>query len=117
MIRITVELVSAISPERSRLLGVGIIANDGQGTAGIGNYNATFSKGEPYVGKADATALRGACAIASKHTWHKGRVGNFNKVQFGAWDLLWLCLSSAIGPARGKRVLQFTADRRNEVQG
>lgn len=42
MIRVTVELVSAVSPDRSRKLGVIEIANDGTGTEDCGHYNGTL---------------------------------------------------------------------------
>lgn len=42
MIRVTVELVSAISPDRSRTLGILEITNDGTGDAEVANYDATL---------------------------------------------------------------------------
>lgn len=81
MIRVTVELVSAIHPSRSRLLGVAIIANDGTGTVNKCDYDATFSKWAP------------------KHTeaWKRGKVAGFARMSRGAWDLLYLALRDAVG--------------------
>ena len=42
MIRITVELVSAISPARNRVLGTIEIANDNTGTEDVGNYEGVL---------------------------------------------------------------------------
>jgi hypothetical protein len=42
MIKITVELISAISSSRNKLLGTAIICNDGSGTETKGNYTALF---------------------------------------------------------------------------
>ncbi len=42
MIRVTVELVSAVHESRNRTLGTLEIANDGTGDGEIGNYSATL---------------------------------------------------------------------------
>lgn len=42
MIRVTVELLSAIDASRSRVLGTMEIANDGTGTREVGDYNVTL---------------------------------------------------------------------------
>lgn len=81
MIRVTVELVSAIDPSRSRLLGVAEIANDGTGDAGTGAYDARFSKWAP----------------KQAETWKRGHVEGFDRQARGAWDLLFLALRSAVG--------------------
>lgn len=85
MIRVTVELVSAVDPSRSRVLGVATISNDvveSVATHGaLGSYRATFSKWAP---KTD-------------ETWKKGRVEGFDRRARGAWDLLYLALRSAVG--------------------
>ena len=81
MIRVTVELVSAISPDRSRLLGVATIANDGTGTPSVCDYDVSLSKWAP------------------KHsqTWKKGKVLGFDRVGRGPWDLLYLALQACVG--------------------
>lgn len=81
MIRVTVELVSAIDPSRSRLLGVALVANDGTGTNERGNYSASFSKWAP----------------KERETWKRGRVVGFDRIGRGAWDLLFLALRDAVG--------------------
>lgn len=75
------ELVSAIDPSRSRLLGVAEIANDGTGDQATGAYVAKFSKWAPMQGQ----------------TWKRGRVEGFQRQARGAWDLLFLALRSAVG--------------------
>lgn len=80
MIRVTVELVSAIDPSRDRLLGVATIANVGGG-ASSADYEATFSKWAP----------------KHEQTWKKGSVSRFPRLTRGAWDLLYLALRSAVG--------------------
>lgn len=81
MIRITVELVSAIHPSRSKILGVAEIANDGTGDSSVGNYTVRLSK-------------RGR---AISQTWREGRVLNFPRGRLGAWDLLYQALRACVG--------------------
>lgn len=69
MIKVTVELVSAIDPSRSRLLGTAIIANDGAGSVTRGNYNAQFYGGTGGSGK-------------------QGRVENYPRKAVSIWNLL-----------------------------
>lgn len=81
MIRVTVELVSAISPSRSRVLGVAEISNDATGTPEIGNYNVRLSKWAPKTAE----------------TWKRGRVIGFRRRVRGPWDLLFLALRNTVG--------------------
>lgn len=85
MIRVTVELVSAVDAARSRVLGIATISNDvveSVATHGaLGSYRATFSKWAP----------------KTSETWKKGRVEGFNRRTRGAWDLLFLALRDAVG--------------------
>lgn len=81
MIRVTVELVLAISPDRSRLLGIAEIANDGTGTEEIGNYTASLSKWAP----------------KERETWKSGEVKGFDRKARGTWDLLYLALKKIVG--------------------
>jgi hypothetical protein len=85
MIRVTVELVSAIAPTRSRVLGVAEIANDGEHsreTAGErGAYTVRLSKWAPKL----------------TETWKTGRVADFDRKQRGPWDLLFLALRATVG--------------------
>lgn len=85
MIRVTVELVSAIHPSRSRVLGVAIIGNDGSTSIATdgerGAYNVTLSKWAPNTSQ----------------IWKRGRVDDFDRVKRGAWDLLYLALRACVG--------------------
>jgi hypothetical protein len=85
MIRVTVELVSAIDPKRSRILGIAEIANDGETssrTAGaFGSYKVRLSKWSP----------------RTNETWRSGRVQHFDRRGRGAWDLLYLALKAVVG--------------------
>lgn len=81
MIRVTVELVSAIDPKRNKVLGVAVIANDGKGTATHGNYDVVLSKA--------------GAAISQK--WRQGRVEGFARKNRGGWDLLFLALRACVG--------------------
>lgn len=88
MIRVTVELISAIHPSRNEVLGIAEIANDGTGDLLVGNYTAKLSKRGEKV----------------KEVWRQGRVAGFRRKAFGAWDLLFLSLRSALGPERIGRI-------------
>ncbi len=85
MIRVTVELVSAISPDRSKVLGVAEITNDGelsnQTGGNKGGYDIRLSKWAPKL----------------KETWKRGRVENFDRQKRGSWDLLYLALRNIVG--------------------
>jgi hypothetical protein len=70
MIRITVELVSAVDPSRSRTLGTMTIANDGTGTREVGNYVGTLHA--EYTGSSGRT----------------GRVTNFNRRRQSTFSLI-----------------------------
>ena len=84
MIRVTVELVSAIHPSRNRLLGVAYISNDGEkfhasnGTRG--DYNVEITK----------AGVTGAI-------WKRTRVLGFPRRRLGAWDLLFRALRDIVG--------------------
>ena len=85
MIRVTVELVSAIDPSRSRVLGVAEIANDGAHSVATdgqrGAYTVRLSKWAPKL----------------KETWKTARVSDFDRVKRGPWDLLYLALRACVG--------------------
>ena len=96
MIRVTVELISAVSPSRSKILGVAEIVNDGSlGNGSQGNYNVKFSKREPCLNT----------------TWRSGRVEKFARKRYGAWYLLYKALRSVIetGPD-GEKWSSITPD-------
>lgn len=83
MIRVTVELISAISPSRNRVLGVMSIANDGvtsQETGGKrGSYNFIIR------GKRKDRAIR------------QGRVEDYPRKSAIVWVLLLRALTVAFG--------------------
>lgn len=83
MIRVTVELVSAVSPDRDRLLGVMTIANTGpldKSAPNVCGYDVRLSKWAPQ----------------EKITWRSGKVTKFDRVQRGPWDLMYLCLRATV---------------------
>lgn len=84
MIRVTVELISAISPDRNEILGVAEIANVG-GSRTRGHYSVRLSK----RGKAVA------------QTWRTGEVRGFPRLRLGGWDLLFLALRACVGSRNG----------------
>lgn len=86
MIRVTVELISAVDESRSRVLGIAEIANVG-GDAERGDYDVRLSKWAPKTAQ----------------TWKKGTVTGFDRVNRGAWDLLFLALRACVGTRNGAR--------------
>lgn len=70
MIRVTVELVSAVAPSRSRILGQIEIANDATGSVDVGNYTGTLH--------AEYTGTNG----------RKGAVKNFNRRKQSVFSLI-----------------------------
>jgi len=84
MIKITVELVSAIT-NKTTLLGTAKICNDGKTskeTNGLlGFYNIELSKWYP----------------KQNQIWKRGTVKNFNRKKRGVWDLLYLALENIVG--------------------
>jgi hypothetical protein len=85
MIKITVELLSAISPDRNRTLGIAEIANDGiesvQTQGRLGTYKVRLSKAGDKV----------------RETWKTALVQHFDRKRRGGWDLLFLALFAAVG--------------------
>ena len=78
VIRVTVELISAID-DHKEILGVAEIYNDATGDATKGNYGYAFSKrNSPEV------------------VWKRGRIENFPRKRLLAWDLLYRCLKDAV---------------------
>ena len=70
MIRITVELISAVDSKRNRVLGTMEIANDGTGTVESGNYVGTLH------------------AEYTRPDGRKGRLTNFNRRKQSVWSLV-----------------------------
>lgn len=82
MIRVTVELISARTGEKSHL-GTMLIANygtasDGSGDASVGNYDATL------LGKAH-------------QRWRRARVTDFPRKRLLVWDLMFRVLKNVVG--------------------
>ncbi len=80
MIRITVELLPHGNESRKRHLGTAVIYNTGAGTPARGHYRVRLSR----RGNPDSV-------------WKSGEVINFPRKRLGAWDLLFLALSAALG--------------------
>ncbi len=85
MIRITVELISAVAPERNKLLGVAEISNTGGKTAAtrgaLGDYHVRLYKAPP----------------KAHEIWRGGKVEAFDRVSRGVWDLMFLALRNVVG--------------------
>lgn len=70
MIRVTIELISAVDPSRNKVLGTMEISNDATGTGDVGNYNGTLH--------AEYTAPSG----------RKGHVMRFHRRRQSVWSLV-----------------------------
>jgi len=94
MIKVTVELYSAID-DHIELLGEAIIYNDGSShTPSIGNYNALFGKkGKPVYWK------RGE--FAATNLFRAVHVSGFPRKRLLVWDLLYRALQGAVFERNG----------------
>lgn len=93
MIVVRLELVSAQTGEVTNL-GVAEIANDGKGTADVGNYEVRLFQWGP-----------------GRKLWRKGQVEGFPRKAFGPWDLLCIGVAQALGAERlGKLVASRGAE-------
>lgn len=90
MIRITVELLSAVSRERSKVLCVATITNDGTGTASRGNYTVALSEAER-IGKP---------ARGYRPAWLTARLEGWPRNELSPWYLVFTALAMALGPDR-----------------
>jgi hypothetical protein len=81
MLKITVELISAIDGSRDKKWE-GLIYNDGTGTPERGNYVAAFG---PKGGK--IAALAGKYGTRQRG-WRYARFKDFPRKRLGVWDLL-----------------------------
>lgn len=70
MIRVTIELISAVDPARNKVLGTLEISNDASGSEDVGNYNGTLH--------AEYTGPDG----------RKGRVMRFHRRRQSVWSLV-----------------------------
>lgn len=79
MIRVTVELLSAIHPSRNRMLAMMEIANDGETTAAnrkLGSYMGVTYRG------------RDRAALDKRVVSHRGVVANWPREAFHVWNLV-----------------------------
>jgi hypothetical protein len=79
MIRVTIELLPLGLEKNKRHLGTAEIWNDVTGDNQTGNYKFKLSKWGDV-----------------KATWKSGEIKGFPRQARGAWDLLYLCLKSAL---------------------
>lgn len=88
MIRITIELISAISPARNKKLGIINIANIGISLedATKCDYSVVLSKWEPKLNE----------------PWKRGTVRTFDNIKRGPYDLLYLALKTCLGNRNGE---------------
>lgn len=90
MIKVTIELVSAINPKNSKILGIAKICNDGETSLQTqgrkGTYNFSLSKWSPKLDE----------------IWKRGSVVGFDRTKRGSWDLLYLCLKNVLGERNAK---------------
>jgi hypothetical protein len=87
MIRVTIQMLPGGDESRARHLGTVEIANEGTGTAQMGNYKVRCSK-----------------MVKPTQTWKTGAVKGFNRTTRGPHDLLLLALMSVVGP-RNRRLI------------
>lgn len=86
MIVVKIELWPFGFEDKKQLLGMATITNDGSGTPTVGNYNVKlFQKG------------------SDKKIWKAAHVKGFKRKQMGAYDLVALAFTWALGPDRVKR--------------
>lgn len=86
MLRVKIELWPGGQEANKRDMGTLTIANDGSGDQDMGNYAFSISKWE------------------NKGIWKQGEVKGFNRIKFGAWDLLFRVLREALGFRNGDRI-------------
>ncbi len=86
MLRVTIELVPHGDESRSRVIGIGQIANDGTGNMQIGNY-----------GNYEVVLFKSPEYSKSPGTWKKGQVKQFDRKRLGPWDLLFRALAATVG--------------------
>ena len=85
MIVIKAEMWPLGDESRKYEIGSAKIINDAYGSIDIGAYNYQFCGG--VAGRED---------LLSK-IWKKGHIDKFPRRERGLWDLLYLCLKSAVG--------------------
>ena len=96
MIRVTVELVSAVSRERDRVLGVMEIGNEGPATGNETRYCRYVVRLSKWAPKLDEIWRRSLFALPPGETI-EAQVASFDREQRGPWDLLYRALQAAVG--------------------
>lgn len=94
MIRITVELVSAVDRSRDKLLGVGVISNIG-GDGQHGDYSVWLSKMEPRERQAWKQGRVPLTATEVEHFFDTD-VRQFDREKRGCWDLIYIALRQLV---------------------
>lgn len=94
MIKITVELVSAVSHDRDKLLGVGVISNIG-GDEQYGDYSVWLSKMAPRERQAWKQGGIHLTA-ADVQVFFDTDVTQFDRECRGCWDLLYIALRQLV---------------------
>jgi hypothetical protein len=98
MIRVTVELVSAVSPSRNRVLGIAEIANNGERTVATGGQQGDYLvKLDDPEESYDFAVTLSKMEPKQTQTWKRGEVRGFDRKRKGAWDLLYLALRAIVG--------------------
>ncbi len=87
MLKITVELVSAVTG-RTTELGRMYVANDGKGTVEMGHYDAS-------VCRKGTTAVPKPINPGGAKATRVGRVENYPRKKYNMWRLILRCLKSA----------------------
>jgi len=100
MIRVTLELLSAIDPRRSRVLGIAEISNV-RGDRARADYSIRLSKWAPKL----------------EETWKRGEVRGFDRLRLGPWDLLLRGLASLVGERNDLRDLEVDSTWDDDVSG
>lgn len=83
MLRVTIEILPHGDESKSRVLGIGYVINNGEGTPDVGHYTVELLKSPEYA--------------ETKGVWKRGAVRRFPRKRLGPWDLLYRALRSAVG--------------------
>ncbi len=94
MIRVTVELVSAVSSTRDKLLGIAYI---GRHKTKPGEYTVWLSKWAPRESQQWKAGRLGMTNDQLDGDVLRGSIVGFDNVKRGAWDLLFLALRAVVG--------------------
>ncbi len=84
MIKVTIELISAVDKKHNKILGIAHIALDRESVVRSdgkkGDYSVTLSKWHP----------------KTNEIWKSGEVHGFDRLKRGSWDLLYLALKNIL---------------------